>query len=299
MKIIDAFLFFNELELLDLRLHTLDSHVDYFVLSEATKTFAGKPKRLYFDENKSAFKRFEGKIIHNIVDNTPDDFSGWESAEPYYTDWNRSYAHKSEGVPAQKLPRTFQREIYQRDSLIEPLLRVAKDEDLIMVSDADEIPNPTVIAPLADTARDGVLYRFCQDWCMYYLNVQCDNEWFGTSACRFSYLKNASIDLVRSHNEDRSKQIGEVVEEGGWHFSFLGGAERVRQKLDAYDYQGRRTTLLLKLLDRIFKRRIHQKLASNEDIFLSRRKFRTVEIDASFPEYLRMNQGRFASLIKH
>ena len=66
-KIYDIFTFFNELELLEIRLNILDKYVDYFVLVEATETFSGKPKKLYYEENKHLFKKFEHKIIHHIT----------------------------------------------------------------------------------------------------------------------------------------------------------------------------------------------------------------------------------------
>ena len=69
--IYDCFQFFNELDLLKLRLNVLDSVVDYFVLTEATVTFSGDSKPLYYYENKKLFEKYNHKIIHNIVDDTP------------------------------------------------------------------------------------------------------------------------------------------------------------------------------------------------------------------------------------
>ena len=67
MKIVDVFPFFNELDLLDIRLNVLDPYVDCFIISEATKTFQGGDKPLWYDENKDRFKKFHHKIIHNIL----------------------------------------------------------------------------------------------------------------------------------------------------------------------------------------------------------------------------------------
>lgn len=68
MKVFDVFPFFNELDLLEIRLNILDPHVDYFVLSKSTKTFSGLDKPLYYKENKEKFKKFNHKIIHNVID---------------------------------------------------------------------------------------------------------------------------------------------------------------------------------------------------------------------------------------
>ena len=69
----DSFQFFNELDILLLRMHILDDVVDKFVISESTVTFSGDAKPLYYEENKGMFKEFEHKIIHNVVDDTPMD----------------------------------------------------------------------------------------------------------------------------------------------------------------------------------------------------------------------------------
>ena len=75
MKIYDAFLFFNELDLLEIRLNLLNDYVDYFVISESDLTFSGKPKPLYYLENKDRFKQFEKKIIHQVLTDNPTDFT--------------------------------------------------------------------------------------------------------------------------------------------------------------------------------------------------------------------------------
>lgn len=192
----------------------------------------------------------------------------------------------------------FQREVFQRDSIIHGLLGHAAADDLILVSDLDEIPNPKHLADAGTRYRADTLYNFSQKWYMYYLNVLHEKEWFGTRVCRFSYLANKSIDLVRHHLENRGEQEGPIIEEGGWHFSFLGGPERVKEKLAAYSYQGRRTANLLRLLDLIFPGRIGRRIAANKDIFTTGRNFKTVEIDSSFPPYLIESLHRYGRYLK-
>lgn len=298
MKIFDVFLFFNELDLLELRLNTLNDLVDHFVITEACVTFSGRKKPLYYHENKERFKPFHGKIIHNVIENTPDDFTNFLPANPYYTDRFTSYPHKSNGVPLCKLSLDFQREVFQKDSIINGLIDVANKEDLIIVSDLDEIPDPDAVRQVINSFEPGQIYNFCQKWYMYYVNVLCPNEWFGTRICNYEYLNGKSIDLLRHHLESRSQQPDPVIENGGWHFSFLGGPQKVKEKLMAYSYQGRRTKLLLKFLDWIYPNRINKKIENNRDIFNTGRKFVTVPIDQSFPAYIVANQDRFRELIK-
>lgn len=298
MKIFDTFLFFNELDLLEIRLNILDPYVDYFVITEAAVTFSGKPKPLYYQENKSGYRDFEKKIIYNRIDSVPNDFSNFVPPNEYFTDREKSYEHKSNGVPLNKLTLDFQREVYQRDSIINGLIGAADGEDIILISDLDEIPNPDHLIDADSRYKTGILYNFCMKWYMYYLNVHCNNEWFGTRVCRFDYLKGRSIDLIRHHLENRLEQPGPIIENGGWHFSFLGGQESVRQKLSAYSYQGRRSRYFLRVLDLIFKSRIQRKINNNRDIFNKGRKFSTVKIDSTFPKFILENEGRYSAYIK-
>ena len=116
-KFIDSFIFYNELSTLNMRLHELDDYVDYFVIVEADITHAGSPKLLYYGDNKAFFKEFEDKIIHFVVDDMPEPNDSWG------------------------------REFHQRNSLIRAVALVPdiKSEDIVLVSDADEIPNPTYL----------------------------------------------------------------------------------------------------------------------------------------------------------
>ena len=77
MKIYDCFPFYNELDLLDLRLATLYDHVDHFVLVECTTTFQSQPKELYFENNKTRYAQYMDKIIHVVVDDAPGDPDAW------------------------------------------------------------------------------------------------------------------------------------------------------------------------------------------------------------------------------
>lgn len=110
----DSFQFFNELDILLLRMHILDDVVDKFVISESTVTFSGDAKPLYYEENKGMFKEFEHKIIHNVVDDTPMDCSA------------------------------FMRDHHQKCAVARGL-EGCRPEDIVIFSDVDEIPNPETL----------------------------------------------------------------------------------------------------------------------------------------------------------
>lgn len=114
-KVYDCFTFFNELELLKVRLEELNDHVDYFVLVEAVETHRGDPKPLYFQENRHLFEKYLPRIIHIIVTerlspNQEDPVKGF---------WNREH---------------LQREYIAKG------LKNCEHLDIILISDLDEIP---------------------------------------------------------------------------------------------------------------------------------------------------------------
>ena len=298
MKVIDVFLFYNELDLLEIRLNTLADVVDYFVITEATVTFSGKPKKLYYLENKARFSKFKNKIIHNVVQITPSNFNESVYPHPFFTNRFKSYPHKSRGKPLSSLNLNFQREVYQRDSIMNGLIQIANPDDLIIISDVDEIPNPDAVKQVVKNFESGQIYNFCQKWYLYHLNVFFDREWFGTRITNYEYLCRFSVDLMRFHLENRNEQPGPIVENGGWHFSFLGDEEEVARKLNAYSYQGRRTTFVLKLLDALFPSRIKNKIKDNKDIFNTGRTFTTLKIDETFPPFIYLQQEKFKNYIK-
>lgn len=123
--IYDCFAFFNELDLLEIRLNELDPVVDKFVLVEATRTFQKQPKPLYFEENKSRFKDFEHKIIHVVVDEYPNFFSRF------------------------RIPTPMDYDNHQKNQIIRGL-KDAKPDDVIIYSDLDEIPRAEKIMQYKD-----------------------------------------------------------------------------------------------------------------------------------------------------
>jgi beta-1,4-mannosyl-glycoprotein beta-1,4-N-acetylglucosaminyltransferase len=126
-KIYDCFIFYNELELLKLRLSELYDHVDHFVLCEATVTFQGKPKPLYFDLHKAEFEPFADKIIHVIVDDAEPAKETPQDAQTQDYD-----------------PVIWNREHFQRNALRRGLTSAAED-DIIIISDCDEIIRPDTV----------------------------------------------------------------------------------------------------------------------------------------------------------
>ena len=140
MSVYDVFPFFNELDLLEARMEILDSHVDYFVIGECDKTFQGNPKPFYYLENKERFKKFEHKIIHNTF--LDDKGNQWNQ-------WDRDKDHKNE---------------------IGKALKDCKDDDIILISDMDEIPNFEA-NPIESFYKPDQLFFMMQKMYYYYIDI--------------------------------------------------------------------------------------------------------------------------------
>ena len=233
MKVYDCITFFNELDLLEIRMNVLDGIVDYFVINEATVTFQGNPKPLYYLENKDRFKKYAHKIIHNIVDDTPSTNNNWD---------NDAY-HKNCTMRA---------------------LASCSDDDIIIYSDADEIPNPNILSEIIyDKFKNDTLYVFWMDYYVFYLNVIHKNIPFpGTRLTNWGFLKQYSIDCFRNHGSEFHKNNkGSVyhLEKSGWHFTSLGGSDKIRLKIESWGHS--------EYNNDFFKSRIDHNLNNLTDLF--------------------------------
>lgn len=193
MKVYDCFLFFNELELLELRLEVLKDVVDYHVLVESEKTHTGDPKPFYFEENKDRFKKYLDKIIHIKVEDTP-----------------------------ARRTSMFGLEVYQRNNITRGL-EAAQPEDKIIISDVDEIPNPEVIKQYL---RDELPRTLTQDLYYYFVNCRSDRKWDGP--IMYTHGKNH---MTPQELRSQARYGLNKVENGGWHYSYLGGIKGVKEKL--------------------------------------------------------------------
>lgn len=222
MKIFDCVPFYNEFDLLRLRIACLQDAVDGFVVVEAHQTHAGKPKPLYLSDSGPADLRGHPKLTIHAVD-LPVGFSDWE------------------------------RDQFQREAIGEALSHLgAAAEDLVLLSDVDEIPTLGALArarqALASAAERTILI-FEQRLFYFRLNYELvwsrKLPWLGTAAARFGH--SPSINGLRTTGRnsrgrhaqgfDRGARVFQVPD-GGWHFSYLGGDEFLRQKLAAHEEHG-------------------------------------------------------------
>lgn len=278
MKIFDTFTFYNELDLLELRMNILDDSVDYFVINESNITFTGKKKPLYYFENRERFKKWEHKIIHHVTEDNNETLEKYWEGVPYHRSMKEDDIYK--------LPIYYQRACFHKDSAIYALLNVAKDDDIILTSDADEIANPQVLEDLSWFNKDNH-YVLCGPVFYYYLNLLCEKNWMGTRVSTLGILKSMSVDKLRQSHQDAWK-----VENGSWHWSFFGDADTVRAKMDAYEHQENNLPQ--------FRNTMEERIEKGIDPFGRDYLYKpqVVPIDNTFPEYIIKNKTKLSKFIK-
>ena len=224
MKIIDSFIFYNEIDLLYYRLSIMDKYVDKFILVESTHTFTGQKKPLFYLENKNNFDKFNDKILHIIVNDMP------------YKYPNINY----------NLNHQWENEYYQRNCIkkgIDTLINenYLNDEDIILTSDVDEIPNPNILINAKNNTLEynrDKLNRLALD--MYYYNLYYrigeGSNWHGIKLFTFKAYKNINLTFQQMRIWEHSNNVP-VVNNGGWHLSYFGDINFIINKIGSYSHQ--------------------------------------------------------------
>lgn len=285
-KVYDAFYFFNELDILDIRLHILDPYVDKFIIVEATETFTGKPKPLLFEANQHRFKKFLPKIIYHVTTDTPandEDLKQRLHQHSLRDVDRRLYEHTLRADNFNHQEIQWLKEFYQKEALQRPLANL-HDNDVVYISDVDEIWNPD--RPIDYSRPD--IYKFKQTAYYYYLNNRSNDNWItgwtGTVATQYRNIRTGCINQLRNHIKNRYT----VIPRGGWHFTFQGGAERIRSKLDSYGH--------VEFNDNDIRAGLEQAIQQNRDYRGRRLTFRLD--DSSLPPYLLTHRATYSHLFK-
>lgn len=203
MKTYDCFTFFDELDLLEIRLNELDEVVDHFVLVEGSKTFQNNPKPHYYEQNKQRFEKFAHKIIR--VEIPEDRYTGdaWANED-------MSFQSILEGLTA------------------------AHPTDIILLSALDEVPSKQTVMRIQSEKNlpccVGMDFHYFYLNTKYWLNNPGDLIWPGTYATTFEHLNKNRIGSFVAHRKDIPKVFG------GWHFSFLGDAKNAWAKTHSYSH---------------------------------------------------------------
>ena len=228
MKIFDCFMYFDEEIVLDVRLNSLNKFVDYFVIVESRFTHKGDERELKFNPKK--FEKFKDKIIYLVYEE--------QSSKIEIVNENDNENEKSRKY----IFNAAYRENGQRNHIEKGLIE-AKKNDIILISDVDEIPNITSF-DFNDIKEKIILFK--QDMFYYKFNLKMPNlKWTGSKACKKKHLINPQwlrnvkdrkysplrIDILFS---DKKYSSIKIIEDGGWHFSNIKTAKEIEYKLKSY-----------------------------------------------------------------
>lgn len=272
MRIYDCFMFNNELDVLEIRLHELAPVVSRFVLVEAEETHSGQPKPLHFELNKERFRPFLDRITHVRLRRLPPTDDAW------------------------------QRENAQRQAILDGLPDLA-DDDVVMVSDVDEVPRAASVAHaagLTDAWLVGLrLTYFCLR--LNYLQLEgIDPNYVWSVIARGAtvrqrgpqWMRNARIDLERRFRAGTLPGHAVVLPHAGWHFSYMGDAAHVALKLRSFAHREFADASVLE------RRSVEDLLAGGHDL-LDRVGYRwvLVALNDFHPAYVLANRQKFSHLI--
>lgn len=215
-KIIDSFNFFNEFNILKLRLNYLNDVVDNFIICESNHTYSYIPKPYYLDEILDDFSEDIRKKIIRIQYNID---SRYHSNDP----WVLEHA--------------------QRNFIGQNLDQFSSD-DIIMISDVDEIPRKEIVNNLSSIINDDIVVYLQQEVFVYNFFSKYDINWLGTNVSKINTLRSFTPENLRAYfkylNRDEKKNLNlkyKILENGGWHFTYMGDYNFIKNKINSFAHQ--------------------------------------------------------------
>lgn len=212
-KIYDCFTFYNEFDLLELRLEEHWDYVDYFVIAEANKTHQGRDKPFYLADNWDRYKKYHEKIIHIKVEDMPTDPNAWVL------------------------------ENFQRNALARGLTDAAPD-DIVVISDCDEVMRGETFELMREDTKH--ILWICRAPLFYfklnYLMVRPRSYWVNAMATLRKHLtspqdlRNATH-WASAQKEDLEDNKVMTIQHAGWHFTYLGNTDHAKNKLLNFAHQ--------------------------------------------------------------
>lgn len=255
MKVFDCFLFFNELDLLDLRLNLLSDHVDYFVIVESALTFQGEEKEFIFEKNINRFNQFKNKIIYFKIDKYSLNFNELPYIyNPQNVDeeiLNRIYKFIDECPHFDKKEEFWWgNDFYQRECISRALATASPNkDDLILISDVDEIPNPNIIDELKKNITPQSLFCLQQHEFCYFLNYYHNSNWFGSCCFLYDKFKKTSLNAIRFSIKRDEGLSPKIINDAGWHFTSIGNINAIQNKIKSWGHREFNNKLILNTIE--------------------------------------------------
>ena len=268
MKIYDCFQFFNEETVLDLRFNILDEFIDFFVIVESTTDHQGNSKKLNFDIEK--FKKFKKKVIYIVVEDTLDNI-------------------KKKHIGQNSLV-----ERHQRNSIMRGL-KNCDDNDLIIISDVDEIPDLNKLNLFNKKNRYAVFAQKKFDYKLNLLN-ETEGDWHGSKICLKKnlkspqWLRDLKFKKYPFWRLDKIKDL-QIIKDGGWHFSYLQNPKNLIKKIVSFSHGERNKPEFTN------EKNIEEKIKMKKNIFDLGFVYKKIIIDQTFPKYIINNKEKLKEWI--
>ena len=216
-KIIDAFIFSSELELLNYRLHVMNLVVDYFIIIESMHTFTGLSKPLFYHKNADRFRQYQAKIFYQAISFETSGSSVSSSSSSSSSSWAR--------------------EANQRNAIYSVLAGNSvniqlRASDIIILSDLDEIPDPKFLQRIKNNLPNGI-YQIPMDMYYYNVTVQAKNPATTSTLCTWSHISRDINELVRRQNKPL---LGGKKKPRGWHLSYFMPIRQIIQKIKSFSH---------------------------------------------------------------
>ena len=296
MKIFDCFMYYDEDLVLDLRLNILNKYVTKFIIVESKFTHSGEKRDLLFDINK--YQDFKDKINYIVLDHEPQ---------------NLEEVHESD-TPDKKnskyIMNALKRENYQRNGISKGLSNTSP-EDLILISDVDEIPD---LSNLDTKKINNEIILFKQNFYYYKFNLKLeDMPWLGTKACKFKNLKSPQwlrnikdkkypIWRIDTFFSDKKYSNIKFIENGGWHFSNMKTPEEIEKKMRTYLHHREYD------ITPLGKNKIEEIIKSKKSIYNLRADMKVEKFDGTqnlkptdgneLPDFIKKNKKKYSKWIE-
>ena len=270
--IIDSFLFFQELDLLEIRLGYLYPLVDHFIIIEARQSFKGSSKNFIFEQNRKRYKKYLEKITYLKIEDIH--FSYNELIE--FLEKSNSKVRKTISKFIQKHDYydknnlSYILDSYHRECIHIALEQKCKDGDIVLLSDLDEIPSFKIIKDLKKGKKLNFPTVFIQHEFQYFLNNYSKSDWHGTIASPYNMMKKYSLNELRNN----SNKLPRILN-SGYHFTSIGNKQAIINKIESWGHQ--------EFNNEIIKKNLEENIKNGKDIFyrLKRNKNKLIDIQKS------------------
>lgn len=284
--------FFNEKELLKIKLETVLPYVDYFILSESNFTHSGLSKIFNLQEmiDEGFFKDYpDNKIIIQLVDDTPSEYVNLQHNpdKDYWYNVTVDRINKQTHWPKNNM--SYGRDSWEKEILIRPLGMLNPNlDDIIIFSDMDEIINPEKLLWLRNNFDSSQIYKFEMKMFYYYLNFLSNEYWDTPLAASYQTCLKTPFCVLRYFSD------AGILNDGGWHFSYLGNEDKIKTKIESFGEQYMNQDCFKNNLSN----RIKNALIHHVDLYGRPQDFSILSItEKTMPKYVVYHQEEFENLI--